>query len=297
MQAVSDVDLDVAEGEVVGLVGESGCGKARSAASSPASMPPTRRRHAVARPGRRRDGTAGAHGLAARGADDLPGPVRLAQSAPARVARSSARRRVVHGLVARGEQAAYVDRKLRQRRPRSGLCAPLSAPVLRRPAPAHRHRPRARGEAEFIVCDEAVAALDVSIQAQVLNLFMDLRAAARPHLSVHQPRSRRWSSISPTASRSCISAAWSRWRRPRSCSRAPNHPYTQALLAEVPELEAAQRTYKPIAGEMPSPLDPPPGCHFHPRCPHALPRCKVERPALREIAPGHVSACHLNDRA
>ena len=74
-----------------------------------------------------------------------------------------------------------------------------------------------------------------------------------------------------------------------------NHPYTQALLAEVPRLETRKRKFVPVKGEIPSPLDPPPGCHFHPRCPHAIARCKVEQPALREIAPGRISACHLND--
>ena len=75
----------------------------------------------------------------------------------------------------------------------------------------------------------------------------------------------------------------------------PNHPYTQALLAEVPRIEARKRRFAAIKGEIPSPLDPPPGCHFHPRCPHAMPRCSDEAPGLREIAPGHRSACHLND--
>jgi peptide/nickel transport system ATP-binding protein len=78
---------------------------------------------------------------------------------------------------------------------------------------------------------------------------------------------------------------------------APNHPYTQALLAEVPRIDARHRRFAAIRGEIPSPLAPPPGCHFHPRCPHALPRCKIERPVLREIAPGRWSACHLNDSA
>src|SRR3546814_5001514 len=76
---------------------------------------------------------------------------------------------------------------------------------------------------------------------------------------------------------------------------AANHPYTQALLSEVPRIDLRKRSYHPVKGEIPSPLDPPPGCHFHPRCPHAMPRCRIERPALREIAPGRWSACHLND--
>jgi len=76
---------------------------------------------------------------------------------------------------------------------------------------------------------------------------------------------------------------------------APNHPYTQALLAEVPRLDRRQRHYQPIRGEIPSALAPPSGCHFHPRCPHAGARCRIEPPALLEIAPGRRSACHLND--
>jgi peptide/nickel transport system ATP-binding protein len=75
----------------------------------------------------------------------------------------------------------------------------------------------------------------------------------------------------------------------------PNHPYTEALIAEVPRIDARHRAYVPIRGEIPSALDPPTGCHFHPRCPHAFARCRDEAPALREIAPGRHSACHLND--
>ena len=69
-----------------------------------------------------------------------------------------------------------------------------------------------------------------------------------------------------------------------------------AELFEV-GLEARKRAFEGVKGEIPSPLAPPPGCHFHPRCPFAMPRCAVERPVLREVAPGHVSACHLNDAA
>ena len=77
----------------------------------------------------------------------------------------------------------------------------------------------------------------------------------------------------------------------------PQHPYTQALLSELPTLDAQRRDYQPIQGELPSPLRPPPGCAFHPRCPHAMPRCQVALPLLRELAPGHLNACHLNDAA
>ena len=70
---------------------------------------------------------------------------------------------------------------------------------------------------------------------------------------------------------------------------------TAALIEEVPRIDARHRSYVPIRGEIPSPLAPPSGCHFHPRCPHAFARCREEPPELREIAPGRISACHLND--
>ena len=77
----------------------------------------------------------------------------------------------------------------------------------------------------------------------------------------------------------------------------PSHPYTRALLDEVPRMDLRRRVFEPIRGEIPSPLDPPRGCHFHPRCPHAMARCRTEVPRLRAIAAGHQSACHLNDMA
>ena len=147
---------------------------------------------------------------------------------------------------------------------------------------------------EFLICDESVAALDVSIQAQVLNLFIRLREELNltylfisHDLGVVRHVSDRvvimyLGRIVETADTDEIFAR-------------PNHPYTEALLAEAPTLDVVKRSYIPIAGEIPSPLDPPAGCHFHPRCPKALPRCSTDKPALREIAPGHLSACHLND--
>ena len=75
----------------------------------------------------------------------------------------------------------------------------------------------------------------------------------------------------------------------------PNHPYTQALLEEVPRLEQRHSEFSVIKGEIPSPIDRPTGCHFHPRCPHATTRCNEEQPFLKEISPGRMSACHLND--
>ena len=77
--------------------------------------------------------------------------------------------------------------------------------------------------------------------------------------------------------------------------RRANHPYTQALLAEAPTLEVKKKEFIAIKGEIPSPLNPPTGCHFHPRCPNTTARCRIEAPAQKEIAPKHFSSCHLND--
>ena len=77
--------------------------------------------------------------------------------------------------------------------------------------------------------------------------------------------------------------------------RDPNHPYTQALLAEAPRLETDRRIYAPIKGEIPSPLDPPSGCRFHTRCPFALDRCRREEPSLEDAGGGHQAACHRKD--
>jgi peptide/nickel transport system ATP-binding protein len=149
---------------------------------------------------------------------------------------------------------------------------------------------------EFLVCDEAVAALDVSIQAQVLNLFIRLREEFEltylfisHDLGVVQHLSDRV--VIMYLGRVVESAATA------ELYAQANHPYTQALLAEVPRLDLRHKRFISIKGEIPSPLAPPPGCHFHPRCPHALPRCRIDAPALREIAPQHFSACHLNDAA
>ena len=146
---------------------------------------------------------------------------------------------------------------------------------------------------KFLVCDEPVAALDVSIQAQVINLFMDLRAQ---HGLTYLFISHDLGVVRHISDRVAIMYLGKIVEIASTAdifSRA-NHPYTQALIAEVPNLERRKRVFVPIQGEIPSPLTPPPGCTFHPRCPHAMQRCREEVPALEAIAPGHWSACHLN---
>ncbi|MCV0426230.1 MAG: ABC transporter ATP-binding protein, partial [Roseibium sp.] len=147
---------------------------------------------------------------------------------------------------------------------------------------------------DFLVCDESVASLDVSIQAQILNLFMDLRETlGLTYLFI----SHDLSVVEHIADRVAIMYLGRivEQARTEDLFARPNHPYTKALLSEVPKIESRRRTFSGLKGELPSPLEPPTGCHFHPRCPHATERCRIEAPALRPVGSDHQSACHLND--
>ncbi len=148
-------------------------------------------------------------------------------------------------------------------------------------------------EPQFIVLDEPVSALDVSIQAQIINLLQDLQARLNltylfiaHDLRVVEHVSRRVAimyvgKIVEIADRDEI-------------YRNPRHPYTRALLSAVPTVKVDERTERiRLPGEMPSPLNPPPGCRFHPRCPYAIDICKRVEPALEANQSGHAVACHV----
>jgi peptide/nickel transport system ATP-binding protein len=295
VHALAEVDLRIARGEVVGLVGESGCGKSTLGRIVAGMDAPS-------------DGDVLFEG---RNAADLRGEqrrrfVRAVQmvfqdpfaslNPRMRIGMQVSEAPVGHGLVAAAEADAYAARMLTM----VGLDPGMRHRYPHQFSGGQRQRiaiARALAvQPDLLVCDEAVASLDVSIQAQILNLFLDLREQLgltylfiSHDLGVIQHVSDRI--VVMYLGRVVESAPTA------TLFEQARHPYTRALLDEIPRLDGARRDFVPIKGELPSPLAPPPGCHFHPRCPLATARCKAEAPPLRRMGEGHLAACHLAEAA
>jgi peptide/nickel transport system ATP-binding protein len=144
---------------------------------------------------------------------------------------------------------------------------------------------------EFLVCDEPTSALDVSVQAQVLNLMKDLQQQlGLTYLFI----AHNLAVVAYIASRVGVMylGRLVELADASTLFTHPRHPYTRMLLDAIPDLDMSGRPRTPVAGEVPNPLNPPPGCAFHPRCPHAAERCKIERPALKAVESGGRVACH-----
>jgi peptide/nickel transport system ATP-binding protein len=289
VQAVTDVSLEVTPGETLGLVGESGCGKSTLGRMLAGILTPT-------------EGEVRLHGVAPmRGRHKVTTRIQTVFQDPfaslnprQRIGAAIAEGPIAHGLVARGDASAMVADWLA----RVGLDPAFAQRFPHQFSGGQRQRVAiARALAmqpEVLVCDEPVASLDVSIQAQILNLFLDLRRQLgltclfiSHDLSVVRHVSDRVAvmylgrivEMGPVA----------------RIYAAPRHPYTQGLLDSVPKLLLAGNdsvNFKPIAGELPSPLSPPAGCAFHPRCPKATQLCREQRPQLAALAADTLVACH-----
>jgi peptide/nickel transport system ATP-binding protein len=299
VHALDDVSLDVFRGETLGLVGESGCGKSTLGRclvrlydvtggqivfegtditrASRAALRPVRRRlqmvfqdpYASLNP-RRRVG------------DLIAEPLRVHRREDRR-RRSSAeiRERLIELMALVGLAPEHLERFPHEfsggQRQRIGIARALAL------------------EPSVIVADEPVSALDVSVQAQVVNLLMDLQERlALTYLFIAHDLS----VVRQIAGRTAVMYLGSvvELGPTDTVFRTPAHPYTGALISAVPVADpdvAAQRSRIPLQGEVPSPTAPPPGCRFHPRCPKAQSRCQTERPVLRDLNDGRMAACHF----
>lgn len=288
VQAVSDVSLAMRRGETLGLVGESGCGKSTLGRLVAGILSPNRGRVTIEGAPVRANGTKTTTRIQTVFQDPFS-----SLDPRMRIGEALAEGPVAHGLVHRREARSFARGRLEA----VGLDPDYAGRYPHQFSGGQRQRIAiARALAmrpDVLVCDEPVASLDVSIQAQIVNLFLDLRRdgdltmlfishdlGVVRHLCdrVAIMYLGRLVEIGPTA------AVYSR----------PKHPYTRALIDAVPRLEAGKAVFQPIAGEIPSPLAPPSGCPFHPRCSMAqVPTpCRSDRP-IPHGSDEHWATCHF----
>jgi peptide/nickel transport system ATP-binding protein len=287
VRAVDRVSLAVRQGETLGIVGESGCGKSTLARMMAGILPVSS--------GERRFKGESYESLLARRRDALK--VQMVFQDPLsslnprlKVGEIVGEAPVLHGIVPRSRARDYVAETLE----RVGLPADTIGRYPHQFSGGQRQRvgiARALAvEPELLICDEAVAALDVSVQAQVINLLIDIKRASGLSMVFI---SHDLGLIRHLCDRVAVMYLGRvvELADTEELFAAPAHPYTQMLLAGMPKISLERRQFMPIQGEIPSPLHPPAGCHFHPRCPIATAHCSTTRPELRPIRPGQVHAC------
>lgn len=294
VRAVDDVSFSIAPGETLGLVGESGCGKTTLGRAIVRLVEPTagnvllagedltQMNEAELRPRRRKLQMIFQDPFSSLNprltVEDIIGePLDLHQLAESKSARAA---RVADLLRAVGLDAAYAQRYPHEfsggQRQRIGIARALAV------------------EPRLIVCDEPVSALDVSVQAQIINLLQDLQ---QQHGLAYLFIAHDLAVVEHISHRVMVMYLGRivELGEAREVISAPKHPYTQALISAVPELDPeVKRSRIVLGGEVPSPLHPPGGCPFHPRCPRAeLLRCAQEPPLSREVRPRHQASCHF----
>jgi peptide/nickel transport system ATP-binding protein len=290
LRAVDGVSFEIRRGETLALVGESGCGKSTVARLIVGLHAPSRGRIEF-------DGidmaAAGEHATHARRRMQMIFQDPYASLNP----RWRVTRIVSEPLRAQGQLAGrpairqHVGELLRQ----VGLSPEDGEKYPHEFSGGQRQRvciARALStHPQFLVCDEPTSALDVSVQAQILNLMKDLQERlGLTYLFI----SHNLAVVAYIANRIGVMYL-GRLVELADAARLfvrPRHPYTRMLLDALPDLEMSGRARTPVAGEVPNPVDPPAGCAFHPRCPHANERCRVERPELRDWQNGSLVACH-----
>jgi len=296
VHAVDDISFSIAEGETLGLVGESGCGKSTTGKVILRLIEPTS--GAVLWRGQRIDRLRGSPMRALRrelqavfqdpysslnprmrAVDIVAEPIRNFETAGEDELRERVAALLERVGLRRDQMIKYPYEFSGGQRQRLGIARALAP------------KPR------LIVCDEPVSALDVSVQAQVINLLMDLQdelkisylfvahdLAVVEHIS-HRVAVMYLGKIVELTDK-------------RSLFANPQHPYTEALLAAVPVPDPKiQRKRVILSGDVPSPIKPPSGCRFHTRCPYVFERCRSEEPQMKQVRSGHWAACHLREAA